>query len=106
MDSVLAKLSAMEGMAWDDLFGDDDEEEEEFTSPIDEVDELLYFAESFQALQQSLPADQQPLLASAMQADQQQQLQQLLAHVPQRANEIAQKKALEATAKANGSIPS
>ena len=76
------------------------EDDEEFTSPIDEVDELLYFAESFQAVQQAVSADQ---LTSVMPDQSKHQLQTILQLVPTRAEEHARKQAIEAAMVANGS---
>jgi len=55
MDEVYAKLSQLEDgtCTFAELFGEEDEEDEEetFSSPIDDMDELLFFAHTFHELQ-------------------------------------------------------
>jgi len=57
MDEVYAKLSQLEDgtCTFAELFGEDEDEDEEesFSSPIDDMDELLFFAQSFHELQTS-----------------------------------------------------
>eukprot|EP00287_Rhodomonas_sp_CCMP768_P023194 CAMPEP_0202824432 /NCGR_PEP_ID=MMETSP1389-20130828/12351_1 /ASSEMBLY_ACC=CAM_ASM_000865 /TAXON_ID=302021 /ORGANISM="Rhodomonas sp., Strain CCMP768" /LENGTH=301 /DNA_ID=CAMNT_0049497529 /DNA_START=15 /DNA_END=920 /DNA_ORIENTATION=+ len=94
MDDILAKLSQFrDGSGWDDLF-DEDDEDDDYTSPIDEVDELVYFVENFTALQTNHPAETQQLTA-AFAPEAQACLQAIIAQAPQRVAENAAKKAQE-----------
>lgn len=92
--------SSLPGTRADGVYCTPQDDDEEFTSPIDEVDELLYFAESFQAVQQSVTADQ---LTSVMPDQSKHHLQTLLQLVPSRAEEHARKQAIDAAMVANGS---
>lgn len=97
MDDLLAKLSQFkDGDGWDDLFGDD-EDDDEYTSPIDDVDELIFFVDNFTMLQTNFPNETQAL-TSSFPPEGQGLLQAIVAQAPQRAAENAAKKAQEKAA--------
>jgi len=97
MDDLLAKLSQFkDGDGWDDLFGDE-EDDDEYTSPIDDVDELIFFVENFTMLQTNFPNETQAL-TSSFPPEGQGLLQAIIAQAPQRAAENAAKKAQEKAA--------
>jgi len=104
IDSVLMKLSQLRegGGTWDDLFADEEDEDSDCTSPIDDVDEVIFFVEALLALQAANP-EQAAGVTAALSPEQQQLMQALITHAPQRAQEnIAKKAAAEAEKAAGG----
>jgi len=98
MDDVLYKLSQLRDGdgTWDDLFGDE-EDDDEYSSPIDDIDELIFFVENFTLLQTNFPAETQQVRGS-LPAEREQLLQAIINSAPQRAADNAAKKEAEKAA--------
>lgn len=103
LDAVLRKIAALKDSG-DGMYGGDSmdgEDEDEYISPVDDVDEVLFFVEVFMGWQAATPPDVAAQISAQLAPATSSTLQEIIASVPARQAMLAQKKAEEA-AKAAG----